>query len=255
MRKTHYFRTDISRLLRGYPVYLAVIGVALSLLFSLENYAFAEGMVGFNALDTYTHAADGSGVLIAYAFCALPFATVFCEDLEHHYLRYSINRGSAVKYVLSKAAVIYFSSVITMILGSVLFVLYIRSQLDWMLYEENLGFYMAGMYRSLLAGEHYGAYVFMLSLQLGMLAGALSLCAAFLSLFISNRMFVLITPVLVHQILTEYRGNGWMNIMIFIPYFHEFQSDLQYFLVVCAFSLIPSALFTWGIYRKIKSRL
>ena len=101
MNRAHYLRTDIRRLIKNYPIYLGIVGVAVSMWFSLEDYAFNEGMVNGNALDTYHVAVGMSGIMIAYAFCAFSYATVFCEDLEYKYARYSINRGNTWKYVLS----------------------------------------------------------------------------------------------------------------------------------------------------------
>lgn len=46
---------------------------------------------------------------------------------------------------------------------------------------------------------------------MGMLAGTLSLAASFLSMFVSNKMLILITPILIQQILLEYRGKGWLQ--------------------------------------------
>ena len=82
MEKTKYLRTDFSRLFKKYPLYLAIVGVAVSFIFSLENYAFEKGMVNVNVMDTYMFAVEMSGKMIAYAFCASAFATVFCEDLN-----------------------------------------------------------------------------------------------------------------------------------------------------------------------------
>ena len=107
MEKTKYLRTDFSRLFKKYPLYLAIVGVAVSLIFSLENYAFEKGMVNVNVMDTYMFAVEMSGKMIAYAFCASAFATVFCEDLENKYLRYSIGRGNLIKYVFSNHKVIF----------------------------------------------------------------------------------------------------------------------------------------------------
>ena len=45
MNRAHYLRTDIRRLVKNYSIYLAIVGVAVSIWFSLENYAFEEGMV------------------------------------------------------------------------------------------------------------------------------------------------------------------------------------------------------------------
>ena len=41
---------------KKYPLYLAIAGVAVSFIFSLENYAFEKGMVNFNVMDTYIYA-------------------------------------------------------------------------------------------------------------------------------------------------------------------------------------------------------
>ena len=157
MNRAHYLKTDIRRLIKNYPIYLAIVGVAVSIWFSLENYAFEEGMVNGNALDTYSLAVNLSGIMIAYAFCAFSYATVFCEDLEYKYARYSINRGNTWKYVVSKAVVVYGSSVITMVLGSLLFVASIRLKIPWT--SEGLqDIFMEGMYGSLIAGEHYWSF-------------------------------------------------------------------------------------------------
>ena len=55
---------------KKYSLYLAIAGVAVSFIFSLENYAFEKGMVNFNVMDTYIYAVEMSGKMIAYAFCA-----------------------------------------------------------------------------------------------------------------------------------------------------------------------------------------
>ncbi|MDO4274807.1 MAG: hypothetical protein Q4D16_14155 [Eubacteriales bacterium] len=255
MNRVHYLKTDMIRLMKNYPIYIAIIGVAVSLWFSLENYAFEEGLINGNALDTYCMAVDMSGTMIAYAFCAFSYATVFCEDLENKYARYSMNRGSTCRYVVSKAIVVYGSSVITMVLGALIFVVSIRLQVPWTVSGVDQGSYLVGMYHSLVSEGHYWLYIFLYALQMGMLAGILSLAASFLSLFISNRMLILISPILMHQILMEYRGSGWFNIMLINPELHQFSSDIQYFFIVFGCSLGFSALFTWGIYKKIKGRL
>lgn len=179
MDQVHYFRSDLGRLIKNYPIYLAVLGVAATLWFSLENNAFQEGLVNGNVLDTYILSTNMSGVMIAYSFCAFSYAAVFCEDLENKYARYSIIRGNTWRYAVSKSAVIYGASVITMVLGTLLFVACIRLRLPWISENADMGVLQAGMYSIFLDGEHYWIYVFLYALQLGMLAGVLSLAAAF----------------------------------------------------------------------------
>lgn len=171
MNRAHYLKTDIRRLIKNYPIYLAIVGVAVSMWFSLEDYAFTEGMVNGNALDTYGFAVSMSGIMIAYAFCAFSYATVFCEDLEYKYARYSINRGNTWKYVVSKAVVVYGASVITMVLGSLLFVASIRLKIPWTSEGLQDAFFMEGMYGSLIVGKHYWPYVFCPHCKWGCLQG------------------------------------------------------------------------------------
>ena len=78
------------------------------------------------------------------------FAAVFCEDLENKYLRYSIGRGNLKKYVLSKVIVIYVSSIITMILGTLLFIMYLRLQLPWT--SDLATSSISGMYHAIRFG-------------------------------------------------------------------------------------------------------
>ena len=144
---------------------------------------------------------------------------------------------------------------ITMVLGSLLFVASIRLKIPWTSEGLQDAFFMEGMYGSLIVGKHYWPYVFLSALQMGMLAGVLSLAASFLSMFVSNKMLVLITPVLIQQILMEYSGKGWFNAMLIYPTLNRFSTDIQYFLTALGCSLCFSALFTWGIYQKIKNRL
>lgn len=102
-------------------------------------------------MDTYIYAVEMSGKMIAYAFCASAFAAVFCEDLENKYLRYSIGRGNLKKYVLSKVIVIHVSSIITMILGTLLFVMYLRLQLPWT--SDLATSSISGMYHAIRVGQ------------------------------------------------------------------------------------------------------
>ncbi len=255
MSKVHYLKSDIRRLIKSYPIYLAILGVAAAIWFSLENFAFEEGLVNGNVLDTYSLAVDMSGIMIAYAFCAFSYATVFCEDLENKYARYGIIRGNTWRYVAAKSIAVYGSSVVTMVVGSLLFVVLVRFKLPWTSDYADHGLYLGGMYSSLIAGGHYWIYVFLCALQMGMLAGVLSLAASFLSMFISNKMLILITPILLQQILLEFRGNSWFSVMLISPKINQFPTDIQYFLTVLGCSLCLSTLLTWGIYKKIKSRL
>ncbi len=135
--KRHYFLADLRRLWKGYEVYAAILGVAATLFFSMESRELKNGNVMFS----YFYATEMSGFMIAYVFCAFPYAASLCEDLEHKYVRYQTVRGSLKRYVASKVGVVYLSSVLAMVLGSMLFVAYCRTQGPWV-NEEDIGPYV-----------------------------------------------------------------------------------------------------------------
>ncbi len=83
-------KSDLSRLLKCYKIYAAIIGVSIAILFSTEQI----GLINGNILDTYIQGSELSGIMIAYVFCAFPFATVFCEDLDNKYIRYELIRSN-----------------------------------------------------------------------------------------------------------------------------------------------------------------
>lgn len=250
--KGHYFITDLRRLLKGKDIYVAILGLAISLLFSLENV----GLVNNSVVETYVYATEMSGMMIAYVFCAFSYATSLCDDMEYKYMYYQTVRGSLKRYVLSKVSVIYLTSIITMILGSMMFILVYRTQGPWVDLELNdMKIYMVGVYSGLLKEGHYILYCIFYALQLGFLAGILSVFAAFLSLYITNKMTVLVLPVLIYQILLECAGSGMFTVFIFRAYNKPLDQDWKCLLFVFMLSIVLVAVLTMGIYKKIKTRM
>lgn len=250
--KTHYLYADWKRIIKNYSLYAACIGVAASLILSLEDMGFTNNSV----LSTYFFATELSGVMLAYIFCAFPYATVLCEDLENQYIRYQIIRGSLRKYVLSKVMVIYITSVITMVMGTILFLLLCRIQGPWADWQVNdYGVQLEGCYSGLIKSGHYMGYCILYSFQLGLLAAMLSVLAAFLSLFISNKVTVLIIPILIYQILLGVSGPKYFNVYIFRAYNKLFEQDWQCFLYSFFLSIIIAGGLSIGIYKKLTTRL
>lgn len=128
----NYLCTDFRRLGKSYRWAAGTIGVVVMLFFSLEGDLVLKGFGTGNVLSTYFNSTNMTGFLIAFSFCAFPFATVYPEEREHKYICYSVIRGNLKSYVLSKTTVIYISSLATMILGSLLFLLLCRIQVPWM---------------------------------------------------------------------------------------------------------------------------
>ena len=82
-KATHYFKTDLERLLKRYGFYISVLGVAMALFFALEDY----GVINNSVMDTYISGTEMSGMMLVYIFCAFPYAPVIVEDIENKYVR------------------------------------------------------------------------------------------------------------------------------------------------------------------------
>lgn len=249
MMETKYFLTDIRRLFKEYRFYLSIIGVTLSLLFSLESF----GIINNNVVSTYMMSTELSGIMVAYVFCAFPYALSLCESMEQKYIRYEVVRGNLKRFVISKVVVIYLSSMITMIAGTILFVLIIRWKVPWVdMKTDSQGISLAGQYSCFMVQGNYFLYCVVYAAYLGMLAGTMSVLAAFVSMYISNKVTVLAVPLLAYQILLDYAGRSMFTVFSFRIYNKLFESDLEYFMFVTMLSMVPVILLTVGIYRKIK---
>ncbi len=248
--KSRYFLTDVKRLWKSYEIYAAILGVAAALAFSVEDFGLKNG----NVLFTYFYATQMSGFKITFVFCTFAFAASICEDLEYKYVRFQTIRGGLKSYVASRVSVIYLSSVLTMVLGSLLFVLLCRIQGPW---ENEFDNGVFGVYAQLAERGHYVWYCTFCALQLGLLASMLSVLSAFFSLFITNRVLVLILPVLIYEILEELSGTGFQydTIRVFHSYYQPFDQPWQCLLLLFAISAGTAAVLAVGIYRKLSARM
>ena len=246
-------KSDLSRLLKCYKIYAAIIGVSIAILFSTEQI----GLINGNILDTYIQGSELSGIMIAYVFCAFPFATVFCEDIDNKYIRYELIRSNLKRYVVTKIAFIYLTAILVMVLGTILFLLSGRiAGGDWV--NESVGcmnVLLNGSYSILLKKEHYFLYCVMYSLQLGLLSGLLSVLAGYFSLYIHNRVTVLALPIIIYQILIECSGNTIYTVFIFRAYNRPMNKDWESFSLILLISIIPTILLGCLIYKKIQKRL
>ena len=139
-------------------------------------------------------------ILIAYVY-----ADCFCDDLSMKYSLYNISRGNISGYVLSKAMVVFFVSIITYAIGMLLFAL--ESSMffgfKWELYGgESTNQFLYSIknidtFSGLISNGHYFTlYICMILLQ-ALLYGLTSICSLMISLFIQNKLLVLCIPILV----------------------------------------------------------
>lgn len=246
-----YIKADMLRLGKSYTWYLGIAGVAFALFCSLEGRGFENGSVIF----TYVFATHLSGVLLTYLFSAVPFATVFCEDIEQKYMNYEIIRGNFKTYVRSKCVVIYVSSFLTMVIGTLIFVLLCRTQIPWVNWDmTDLSMEKAGCYGTLLEKGHYVVYCLLYASHLGMWSGLLSLMAALGSVYVSNKLLICVLPILCHLLLGMVNINGYGADMVYAN-MKIFQYDWLNFGFLFAASLAAACIIGKLIYISLKQRI
>ena len=226
-------------------LYIAIPGAVLTYYFSLEN--------GWRSTQDVFHrfslASALSGSMLLYVFCMLPFAMVFCEDMEHRYVRYQIIRGNLIEYVVSKVTVIYISSVLVYVFSSMLFVASCRIQLPWVVPGHS---YLSFRFGELIENGYYWLYYLVTALQRGFLAGALSVMTAFLSLFSINKLMAMALPVCLLQVINELAGIKQVTLFWFIGLSRITPHDWIDFLYAFCISVLISGLAGAGIIRKLK---
>lgn len=252
MMKSNYFTADIKRLIKRPNVYVAIVGVTISLFFSLEG----KGIVNDNILSTYITSTELSGIMVAYIFCAFSYALSLCESLEQKYMRYEVVRGNLKKYLISKVSVTYVSSVLTMVMGTVVFLLMLRMRIPWVDFKsDSQEIIIAGQFAVLFQEGHYFIYCIIYAMHLGMLAGTLSVFALLVSMYITNKVTILAVPLLAYQILLDNAGDSIFTVFSYRIYNRLFGSDFHYVIFILAFSIIPVLICTYGMYRKIKQSI
>lgn len=251
----NYFFTDIRRLLKSYRWLAGSIGVAMALFWSLEDQLFQKGFINGNVLSTYVSSTLMTGSLIAYAFCAFPFAGIYPEDWEHKYIRYGVIRGNLKAYVAAKTIVIYISSLGVMLFGTLLFLSLCRTQIPWTDWNlDQYGIELSGCYGNILQQGYAILYCGLYSLNMGLVAGVLSNMAALCSVFISNTVLVYIFPVLAFRVLVSVNINGY-NIYSFYAYVKIFANDWTNLLFLSVISVMGAALSAVGCYFGLKRKL
>lgn len=249
--KAHYIRADMKRLFKNPWLYIGILGVTAGLFYGQEGRALRDSVIA-----AYWISVSLSGLTILYLFCILPFGLVLCEDLEHQFLRCEIIRGDVVRYALCKTGMIYCSAVMTMVLGSGLFALLARTKRPWCNEEIPIErMFREGAFGWILANGHAFLFILIYAAVLGLLAGTLSVLAAFLSLFISNKVMVVVLPVCALQCWRQFVTHRYLSAFTFHLYTKIFEKDWQCVLLALAVSLLPVCLLAAGIVFKIRKRL
>lgn len=256
-KRTHFLLTDMYRLFTKKGTYLSIIGVALTLFLSVGNRSdITDSAIYTLLLSTYK-----AGFILTFVFCALPYGSVYSDELETYYMRYAVSRGGLKKYVASKTGIIFLSSVLTMGAGSILFSVICTGKLPWIDSQTYLILEKSGGYAALLKSENYIGWAGLYGIQWGVCGGCLALISSYLSLYISNKLFILAMPALLYQIIIEagtntFRKNSMFDpCIIFDARYNIFSSDVKMIAWALAIGICCCIIFGTATYKKLQKRM
>ena len=193
-----YISMEFRRSLFSLNFWVGILGVSLAHFISIHKVV--ENVI--SVYNTYQCAVYFTPYIISLIFCVLPFGLSFCEDMENNFIQQIVLGKNLKMYVFSKVIIIYITSCLAMVLGTILFVFIINIKAPWICEIDKLdNDLLAKMF--ILKGYPM-IYFVIKAFYSGIISSVISLVAAVLSLFWQTRMFVLSIPFIVYCILLYY---------------------------------------------------
>lgn len=195
-------RSDIERSFYGPSFAIAVAGVVLSMLMGCtsELQYFKGQSMDVLTFFGMTHSFGFAQMLPV--FCALPFATCFCTDWNHMYIKACCVRGSPGAYAASKVALSAFTGSIAIAFGQIIY-LWILS-LAMPIYNPDIEKnFSVPVFNDLVSNGSYVPLYFLYRILIWAAFFALfAVIALWISTFIPNVFVVLSTPVIIYFLVT-----------------------------------------------------
>lgn len=246
-----YLTSEFRRSFFSYKFLIGVIGVAFAQAFSIYKIAG----INTSVYATYVRAVYFIPYSLSFVFCTVPYAQSFCEDIEHGYIRQIVLRTNLKFYTKSRIAFICISSMVTMIIGTLFFVLIVHLKVPWTGQGESLGqdilaviFFKAG---------HYLLYFILRAFFWGLLASLLAVLSASLSLFWLNKLFVISLPFILLYAMIYFMQVLFKNIpqmdiaLIFNPSYDVWGNRVISFIWPIGLTVLAMSLIRIGIYQKL----
>lgn len=213
-RYRKYLGIDLKRAFYSWRFPVGILGVCGVMIFSsLENSQWHISVLNAFSLITYS-----MPFLLTFVFAAVGYSGAFCDDIECRYITVQILRGDVRSYTAAKMTTVFINGMCIMTLGMLLYAIILKFRFPWsseiegtfeMLLEQ-------GGFRGILEREWFPAYIVLFSMQFGLAAGMLSAAAAYVSLFYSNKLFVLSSPLVIWYF-AQHAGE-WLGGKVLNPY-------------------------------------
>lgn len=200
-------------------------------------------------------------LFINFVISSSIMGTSFCDEKESGYYTYLIKRSNGKAYVVSKVIHCFISSYIIFVLGLLLWILSMRLFLPWTTVSDGAFDVVSSMgMGNLLEDRKYIQYYFLYCSGVGMMGGILSAVTFCSSLLVSNRMFAVMSSVVIYYVNVSYLEDfsakfvEWrFNKVLYFP-IHAHQSVRKIVLQGVGYSLIVCVIITMISYIIISRR-
>lgn len=257
MKKIYpYLRADLKRAVCSKKIALSIIlTTGVLLLATLEGIALNTDVLYVFSLVLY-----GLPSMLILVCGATAFADSLCEDMQKKYILQQSIRGDMKSYVSARVISIFIASVLSSALGIFLFACILHIGLPWAdtdgaQYDVMIN---AGRLSTILGRRWFPLYYFSYGVQYGILVGILAVWASFFSIYVSDQMLVLSTPMIIYYF-ADYAlakiSSGLLNLsIIFSPASKLFENDVLsvlFIILIAAVNLILIRFFLInGLRRK-----
>ena len=244
-------RNNFIRCFKGYRFILGILGVIGVFLFSILDYGNE-----IRVIHVFVDSFLSITFLIVIMFCSLPYAASLYEDLENNYYRPELARHKLGIMILSKAVVIFFSAVITMFIGSLIFTFLLGLRYKWGILEGYADFLVD--ISDMIKNNQLVLYVAVTAYKIGTLYGVLALLSTLISLFVKNKLIVYAAPAIIWYLIVDLSGKlpdkpPYLDIyIIFSPYDNVWNNEWLTLLWSNFVALILALFLTVFIYIRFK---
>lgn len=150
---------------------------------------------------------DRSQSFLAYIVGILPFALCLYDDFANRNIQNMLGRISLPVYMFSKTCAAISSTILSFVLGKLLFV-FVYSLSSPICLPETLNIIPTSiLYMSMLENNNYNAFFIMSSLQKALYCAILCQMVMLVSILIPNKAVVFSLPIVVFYVLNFYVNN------------------------------------------------
>lgn len=187
-----YLKSDFYRLLTSESVWGAAVGVFFVYILGWFQVSYCPDVFGIlYYIKMY------SIFILIFAFGVSAFGNTLVEDAEHKYWYLMVQRGKIKPYIWSKMIACFCGAVLSITVGTMMFVLFARVRLPFLAEHNNIVDIIRehDSFKYFIVHQYILVYFFLTAVKMSFFGGILAIFSMLLSLYVKNRLFVICLPV------------------------------------------------------------